>query len=144
MFPSLKIVLAHLGSSERSHSDAAKSFRRIAEETNSFMDTSVNDNIDSLNLALETFGDHRIMYGTDAPYNLLRFRYYVNPSLCLRLMTDRQYHWTDQKEYQGYCHIAAGALMNHFSATENLLDTLSSEKAIQRVFYDNSAKLFGF
>lgn len=145
-FPNLKITICHLGSSEIFSKDIQKSFAQIEDETDFVFDTSMNHNEASIKSILNEVNPRRIMFGSDAPFNLIRSVPYIHPQKGSRVITERVYHWTDQTEYDQYSHIAKNAVHAHWRVVSNLLDSIESayanDKNVKNMIFFENAKAF--
>jgi len=146
-FPDLRATICHLGLSEVDNSKLHSSFAKVASETDFMMDTSMCNRRESIELALSTLGPHRLMYGTDAPYNLLRSVLYIHPQKGGRVVTKHYYHWADPLEHAEYGHLADGAIHAHWRPLINLLDTIerqynSNSMSIKKLIFADKAREF--
>lgn len=149
-FPDLIVVLAHLGLTKVLVPGLQNAYERLASLDGFFMDTSLVPDGAVVQLALETFGHNRILYGSDEPLNLLRSTVYVHPEKGQRIITDYQYHWVDKDEFEEYKHLSEGLCHTHWSSLKAIrvaLDFYHDDEydiAKQNVFFNNSKALFGF
>lgn len=149
-YPELKATICHLGSSEQDLPGLAESFERFAKDTDFMMDTSMNHQIKSIRLALNTLGLNRIMFGSDAPINLLRSVPFLHPTKGERIVTEKLFHWADKDEHNEFCFLAKGAIHAHWQVVENLLNVIESDFSNsasivkQQIFAFNAKKFYGF
>lgn len=149
-FPSLRVVIAHLGLSKMPVSGLRDAFLRIAPNRNVYLDTALNPSADVVRLALECFGSGRIMYGSDEPLHLIRSVPYDHPQKGQRIVTDYPYHWVDPADHAQFGHLATNAVHAHWlalGAIRAAVETLPlSEQALakERVFFTNARDFFGF
>lgn len=149
-FPSLKIVIAHLGLSKMLIPKLEDAFREIAENPHIMLDTALNPSVDVTTLALRIFGINRIMFGSDEPLNLIRSRVYQHPQKGQRLITEYPYHWVNLDEHNQYAHLAEGVIHSHWGSMIALRSAIemfpnSEQETIkQNVFYRTAKRLFKF
>ena len=149
-FPSLKVSIAHLGSSKFDIPGLQDAYDSLAESTDLVLDTALNPSEEVCYRAIKTFGIDRILYGTDEPLNLLRSVPYIHPEKGQRITTSYLYHWQDPKEHSEYKHLADGAIHAHWlclDALKSAIERLPEGErgtAKQNIFHDNAEKFFGF
>lgn len=149
-FPSIRVVIAHLGLSKFIVPGLKEAFERFAENPNVYMDTALNPSSDVVSLAIKTFGWRKIIFGSDEPLNFLRTRPYKHPVLGDRLMTDYQYHWVDLDEQKEYAHLVQGMVHAHWLSLEALYVAIESlpeserEIAKLHIFFQNAKRVYKF
>lgn len=151
-FPSLRIILAHIGVTWIDHPDLERVFSKVASHKNIAVDTSGVTDKNVIEKAIRHLGAGRILFGTDEPLNLLREQTYDNPNLGPRIITDYPYHWVDAEEWRQFKDTVPAPTYSHFqqlaglvSAIEAVARTEAEKQAIaQAIFHDNAKKLFGF
>lgn len=149
-FPSLRVVLAHLGVSKSVIPGLREVFERFAENLNVYMDTALNPSSEVVTLAIRAFGWKRIIFGSDEPLNLIRSRPYRHPVLGERLVTDYPYHWTDPQEQREYGHLAQNMVHAQWLSLQALHDAIQSlpenerEPAKAHIFFHNAKRVYKF
>lgn len=149
-FPRLRIAIAHLGSTKFAVPGLREVYQRLVPHQNVYLDTALNPSADVVRLALECFGNKRIMYGSDEPLHLIRSVAYNNPQKGQRIVTDYPYHWVDPDEYVQFGHLAAGTVHSHWQALGAIRTAIESlpktnqELTKQQVFFSNARNFFGF
>lgn len=149
-FPKLKIVLAHLGLFENIQQETVGCFREFATYNNIFLDTAMNRSTELFSLALDIFGEDKIIYGSDEPLSYIRSNLFFNNNLGWRLITEYMYHWVDPQEhekYKNYINQPVHELWMQLLAIKNALEKYNKNKKNhikQKVFYDNAKNLFNF
>ncbi|MDD2324487.1 MAG: amidohydrolase family protein [Alphaproteobacteria bacterium] len=149
-FPELKICLAHLGVCETVTSELESAFRKIRPYPNINMDTALVPSSKVVSLAYDVLGLKRIMYGSDAPLNLIRSVWYQNPELGTRLATEFPYHWANPSEYVKYKHLALNSIHAQWTALgaiHSFFDGKWGPERIQAklaIFHSNAKIFFGF
>jgi predicted TIM-barrel fold metal-dependent hydrolase len=149
-FPSLRIVVAHLGSTKFVVPGLKEAYERLARYKTVYFDTALNPSPEVVQLALECLGSEKIMYGSDEPLHLIRSVPFVHPEKGQRIATDYPYHWVDSAEHIKYGHRAANAVHAHWRALGAVraaiesLPTAAREPAKRRMFFSNASEVFGF
>ncbi len=149
-FPRLRIVIAHLGLTKMVVPGLRAAYEELAAVPTIFMDTSMVPSAAVVALALDTFGSQRIMFGSDAPINLIRSAAYVHPQKGQRVVTDYPYHWVDSEEYSQYGHLARNAVQAHWQSLEALYEAVQAlpvrerENAKQALFCQAASVIFRF
>lgn len=145
-FPNLRMTICHLGSTEVHHGErTTESFRMIGKNTEFMMDCSLNHNKQSMRDAIEFLGPNRVMYGTDAPYNLFRSVVYEHPEKGKRIVTSDVYHWTDLIEYSKYAFLAKNAIHEHWAVLSALLDEIDNfdiPGLKDKIFFENANSFY--
>jgi hypothetical protein len=122
--PDATIILAHLGRQARPTVAAQKAFRQVAECEQVVLDTSMCINADIYRMAFANFGPERILYGSDEPFNLLRYVQFQHPDRGTRLVSPRKYHWLEAGIYEEYAHLARRAVCVHWAALRALREVI--------------------
>lgn len=149
-FPSLVIVLAHLGSPHLPVEHLLETYQEVARCDNIFLDTAMIPSSEVVALALQSFGPSRIMYGSDEPLNLVRAKVFSHPEKGQWLITEYPYHWVDQVDQQRFAHLAQGVVHMHWPAIEAVIIATKQlfgsclEAAWQKIFHNNAKAVFGF
>lgn len=149
-FPDLKICVPHLGSTKFVIPGLKETYQELAAKTNIHFDTSLNPSPEVVLLALETFGPDRVMFGSDAPLNLLRSVPYVHPNKGQRIITQYKYHWIDEEEYREYAHLAKDAVHAHWLCLQAIKDAIEKfplrqqNEIKEKVFYKNAQQFYNF
>lgn len=145
-FPRLRIILAHMGLMYLPTKDLFMVFRKLASFENIFLDTSVVTSSEVFQMALDTFRYKRILFGTDQPYNLIRGRFYFNPKLGPRIITDYPYHWVDTQEQAEFSYHAVDLIHIHWEVLIALREAINkcgeSDEAKSYIFAVNAKRLF--
>jgi hypothetical protein len=129
-FPHLKIVLAHLGRQMSADQPARIAFQTAARCQNVAVDTSMRPEQAVHELALQTFGPQRVIFGSDEPFNLLRYVKIFDRVLGRHNVSQRQYHWVPAEVHRAHADAAAAASLLHFQVIRAIL------AAVARVFPD--------
>lgn len=139
-YPSIKLIVAHIG---RAYClpTAEKGLRHFADTPGVYFDTSANLNADVFQLALETIGPERILYGTDLPVMMMRgVREHVGEKYIN--YTDGDYSWNtnrkspaEEADYTFYAYEELRALI------EAVQRTGLGKEAFHRILYHNAARL---
>jgi len=112
-FPFLKICLAHMGLTKFLVKGLENALSELAGNPNIVFDTSLVMSADVIETAVNIVGQNKVMYGSDAPLNLIRSKAYEHPQKGRRLATNFPYHWVDKDEQKEYGHIAANSTHDH-------------------------------
>ena len=147
-FPDLRIVLAHLGRESQPRERTATVLRDLAGCRNIVMDMSMATNRPLHALALATLGPDRILYGSDEPFNLLRYIEIDDPEGGRAVVSHHDYHWNKPWARQRYGERARGAPLVHFQALAALIDALDevfgdeADGLLKGLFWDNAHRVF--
>ncbi|MBI5369567.1 amidohydrolase family protein [Candidatus Uhrbacteria bacterium] len=147
-FPRLKVVLAHLGLTKMVVPGLRECYRELSHHQNLFTDTSMVPDADVVALAIQEFGTHRVLFGSDEPLYLIRARAYEHPTKGQRLITTYPYHWVDPQEQQQYGHLATGVTHALWPCLQAIRDAIGrlpkSEQsdAKSAIFNDNASACF--
>lgn len=139
-YPSIKIIVAHIGRSFCLPT-AERGLPCFVEASDIYFDTSANLNADVFHYALETIGPERILYGSDLPITLMRGvrehvgEVYIN-------YTDAHYSWNvnrkspqEEAKYTYYLYEEIKALI------EAIQRAGMGRQELERVMYGNGAGL---
>lgn len=146
--PDVPIVLAHLGRMICDEAQARASFDRVVSSTNVYVDCSMAIHLPVHRAAFEVLGPERVLFGSDEPFNLLRYVAFAHPELGTRLVSPRRYHWIDEDLFLTYRHLARRAVLVHLQVLSLVLDAfedacgIDAAAALECVFHDNGARLF--
>lgn len=151
-FPSLRIVLAHIGVTWIDSPDLAGTLSNVAKFKNISVDTSGVTDSNVIKKAIYALGADRVIFGTDEPLSLLREQTYDNPEIGPRIITDYPYHWVDIEEHKRFKDVVPPPSYSHLQQLASLalaLDSVAqteSEKQdmSEKIFYSNADRLFGF
>lgn len=146
-FPSLQIVLAHLAMALYLRPGLEDAYRRAAA-LGVWLDTACMEHADVLDLALDTFGTERVMFGSDEPLNLVRAVPYVHPQKGPMVVPRMKHHWVVDEEWAVYGHLGQNAVHNHWQqlgAIRSVCDRNPAAPNLKNaIFWDNANRLFGF
>lgn len=149
-FPNLRIVLAHLGGYTESLENLERAYKFFARHENLYVDTAMVFSSQAIRIALNYFGEERILYGSDEPLNLLRIKMYQHPVFGSRLISEYPYHWISPAEYKGYKHLAHNAVHAHWQTLLAIKEAIGGLPKVRRettkkkIFFENSKKIFSF
>ena len=149
-FPRLRVSIAHLGLSKMLVPGLREAYEALVPFGRVSLDTALNTSPDVVHLALELFGDQRVMFGSDEPLHLIRSVVYEHPELGQRLATAYPYHWVNPDEYREYGHLAKNVVHAHWQSLGAIKEAVERfPVAIRgdmksRIFHDNAAEFFGF
>ncbi|MFL6076889.1 MAG: amidohydrolase family protein [Mycobacteriales bacterium] len=147
-FPSVRIVLAHLGRQTVATAATLRAFQLASTIPALTMDCSMASNVQVHRLALATLGAERVMFGSDEPMNLLRYVEFDHPTMGRRFVSQHPYHWLAPAIYHGYRHLAVGAVLLHFAVLQALRTAIADvypgdeDRATGLVFRDNALRWF--
>jgi len=141
-YPSIKLIVAHIG---RAYClpTAEKGLPFFADTPGVYFDTSANLNADVFELALETVGPDRLLFGSDLPVMMMRgVREHVGEDYIN--YTDGDYSWNTNRKsikeeagYTFYIYQEIRALIRAFERRG------LGKAAFRGVLYSNAAKLLG-
>lgn len=141
-YPSVRMIIAHVG---RAYAlpTAEKGLPHFAEVPGIMFETSANLNADVFELALETVGPDRILFGTDLPVTMMRgVREYDGDTYIN--FTDGPYLWNtnrkspeEEARYTSYVYQELRALIEATRRAGYGMDVF------HRMMYSNAAKLLG-
>ncbi|HAS80441.1 MAG: hypothetical protein UR25_C0005G0061 [Candidatus Nomurabacteria bacterium GW2011_GWE1_32_28] len=149
-FPNLKISIAHLGSLKVLIPQLKSVFKEFTTYENIFLDTALNPSPEIVKLALDIFGEDRIMFGSDEPLYLIRSQVFIHPKKGQWLITEYLYHWVDEENHRLYSHLASGVIHSHWlsmNAIRSAINTFTAperERIKEKVFYKNAKTFFKF
>jgi len=141
-FPSIRLILAHVGRSFCLPT-AQRGLPSFARRSNVYFDTAANLNADVFAYAIEVVGPDRILYGSDLPITLMRgFRGHVGETYIN--YTDGPYSWNvnrkspaEEARYTYYLYEELRALIDAAKRSG------VGKAALEKVLYSNAAKLLG-
>lgn len=142
-FPDLKIVLAHMGLAYLALKNLKENFSLLSEHKNIYLDTAMVTSERVFELALNIFGHHRIIFGTDQPLNLIRGKIYNNPILGARIATDYPYHWVDLKEQKEFSQYSINSVHFHWgilNALQKAIQSYGESKEVKDCIFRRNAK----
>jgi len=141
-YPSIKLIVAHVG---RAYClpTARRGLPSFADVPGVFFDTSANLNTDVFQLALETVGPDRMLFGTDLPVMMMRgVREHVGETYVN--FSNGDYSWnTDRKSPEvesGYTYYVYQQLRALIGAARR---AGLGKEALGKILYSNAAKLLG-
>jgi Amidohydrolase len=146
--PSLKIILAHMGRTWRDNTETRHAFRQVAEIDRIAMDTSMANNPAIHEIGLQTLGRRRILFGSDEPFNLLRYVTIDDSRLGKVHAPPRPYHWSPPDAYRRFQTQAVAAETLHFQVLNAILAAVDCTFAedvpsvLADVFYQNAQNWF--
>lgn len=149
-FPTLNICLAHIGLTKFLSSSLEKALTSLAPYPTVMFDTALVSSTDVIEATMCIAGQDRLMYGSDAPLNLIRSVAYEHPRDGRRLVTKYPYHWMDKKDQETYGHLAVGATHGHWQSLKAIKEAISrlpqnyQNDAKKKIFYENAKKFYGF
>jgi predicted TIM-barrel fold metal-dependent hydrolase len=146
--PHLIVILAHLGRESTAHQPTQRAFQAAAMLPNLAADTSMARSHDVHLLALDSLGPDRVLFGSDEPFNLLRYAPVADEQRGTVNVPPRPYHWIAPDIFQRHHLTVAHAEILHFQVLGCILaavNTLhSAEKGISdKIFFQNAQRLFG-
>ncbi len=145
-FPSLRIVLAHLGLVFLPLKNLKKTFLRLNRYESVYLDTAMVTSAKVFKMAFDILGYHRIIFGTDQPLNLIRGKMYKNPTLGVRIATEYSYHWADPKEQKEFSQYATNSVHFHWEillALKKAVQSYGENKNIKNsIFRENAKRVF--
>ncbi len=151
-YPKLQIVLAHAGVTWIDNDEVDSVYAQTAHYQNIMADTAGVTDARVLEKIIRHFGANRILFGSDEPLNLLREQSYEHPELGVRIITDFPYHWVNPEEFSEFHGKVGTPQYNHVMQVEALLTAIrriapnlqQQQAMVQKIFYDNSHRVFGF
>jgi hypothetical protein len=147
--PDVKICLAHLGRHHHVDATVERAFRRAAEIPGIMLDTSMAADTQVHALALETFGPERIMFGSDEPFNLLRYRKIVDPEFGRLNVGAFPYHWENAAAAARHRAGVRNALLLHWQVLDAMFgavdaaDYADPEGVVARLMWTNGVAFYG-
>lgn len=149
-YPALRVVVAHLGRHFIATEESAAAFNSLACYTNVYVDTSMITSVEVHKQALTAFGPQRVLFGTDEPFNCLRYTEYMHPNLGRRVVSTYPYRWLDEQQRREFGHLAVHAPLVHWQlllalkqALEDLYGTGDEmQHAKHCIFYENALRVF--
>lgn len=148
-FSELKIVLAHMGLVYFPLRFVKKVFSLLSQcHSNIYLDTAMVTSADVFKIALDTFGYHRIIFGTDQPFNLIRGLRDKNIALGMKIIPKYAYHWADCKEQEKYSQDLTGTIHFHWQMLSSLRKAISAygeDNYVKNyIFRENAKRIFMF
>jgi len=145
-FPDLKIIIAHMGLAYLMLKNLKESFSLLSKYENIYLGTSMVASEKVFELALNTFGYHRIIFGTDQPLNLIRGKMYSNPTSGIRIATNYPYHWVDPKEQKEFSRYSMNSVHLHWEmllALKRAIQSYGENREIKEcIFKENAKRVF--
>jgi Amidohydrolase len=148
--PNLSVILAHLGRESTAHEPTRRAFMTVALLGNVAADTSMARSHDVHLLALDVLGPDKVLFGSDEPFNLLRYTSVVDEQRGVVNVPPRPYHWVATDVYERHRLAVATAEILHFQVLDCLLAAVdrlhgADEKSVlDKVFFRNAQRLLGF
>jgi len=146
-FSSLRVVLAHIGLSRSYSPELVNVFEEFVNSDLLLFDTSTVCSKDVIRLAINLFGENRIIFGSDEPFNLIRWKIISLEDGSSCYMSDFHYHWIPQDLYKKYKHLAKTSIHCHWQSIDAITKAIPHKKmdhVLNKIFYENSAYHFGF
>jgi len=153
-FPKLPVILAHMGREREYTTELNKAYSILKEYPNLFLETSTILSADVFKSALENFGENRIIFGSDEPYNLIRATVVSLENKRQRFITTYNYNWVDEEEQKKLSlqfpdktsSLVSMHFQNLYALKESLDQTFSSvqdrERVKNKIFFINAANIF--
>ncbi len=139
-YPDIKLVVAHVG---RAYClpTAQRGLHHFADRKSIYFDISANLNADVLELALDTVGPDRLLYGSDLPIMMMRGKREYDGEKYINF-TDGPYSWNinrkspeEEADYTYYIYEEIRALIDAVQRVG------LGEQAIEKIMYGNAARL---
>jgi len=145
MYPNARIIVAHIGRCY-SEQDLGNAFELLKETKNMCFDFSGNTNAVVIRKAVETFGDERVLYGSDLPLSHFHLkRIYNEKGHYINLINGSE---RPQINNASYMQVMPDAdtytyfLYESINAMRQAADDLGlSRKQIENIFYNNAQRL---
>lgn len=146
-FPSLPIIIAHLGIYTEPVERYWESFSELSINPNVYMDTSMCPSARLTEIALETLGPGRILYGSDEPLSLIRAVQHDDPERGPLMIPDYPYHWIASEVWADHSHRATGAVHSHWDTLSAIYRVIKRHPRTevelkQQIFCDNAHHVF--
>jgi hypothetical protein len=150
-YPQLPIILAHAGRSQHSDRAYVSALRRCAPHMNVHADSSMVTDTRVLGSVVRELGPSRMLYGSDEPFSLLRYRTVHTKRHGSLAVPAHPYHWEKPDAKRRYGHMATHAPMIHFQSLAALINAIDwnsartgadPDETIGLVFHDTAARLF--
>ncbi|MGL4743366.1 MAG: amidohydrolase family protein [Dermatophilaceae bacterium] len=119
--PALHVDLAHLGRVSPNASGVAEAFTVVGASGRVWADTSMVTADAVVELALQHLSPSRVMYGSDAPCNLLRVMPVDDPELGRVNASTHDYHWSSAPGQARYGSASQGVDIVHFQSLAAVL-----------------------
>lgn len=146
-FPNLKIVLAHMGMAYLPVRKFKKVLSTLHRYENIYLDTALVTSSVVFEIAIKLLGYHRILFGTDQPFNLVRGKFFFNKRGEIRLATTYPYHWICPEEQKKIVRCAINGTTLHWQillALQEAIYSYGENKDIKDcIFRKNAKKVFG-
>lgn len=144
----LKVVLAHLGREATSSSELQRALEVLGDYDRVVADVSMSTHSDVYDLAFEALGTRRVLFGSDEPFNLLRYREVVDPDYGRKVVSSQAYHWNKSWAIERYGELTHDAPLIHFQVLEELFGAIDrlvepADEVVTNVFANNAVRFFG-
>jgi hypothetical protein len=147
-FPKLIIILAHMGKERGVSSSSLAAYEALRPHPSIAVDISMTPSSQLISQAFYTLGPERILFGSDEPFNLLRYKIYHHPELGERYVSQYPYHWLDNRQRERFGHLAINTVHLHWQvlmAIKTAITTVYPKdvKTIRNlVFYESALRVF--
>lgn len=153
-FTKLPVILAHMGREREYTTKLAKTYSILKEYPNLFLETSTVPSVDVFKSALENFGENRIIFGSDEPYNLIRATVVNLENEKQRFLATYDYNWVDKDEQKKltlqFPDKSSSLILMHFqnlyalkeSLDQSFLSIQDRERVKNKIFSVNAASIF--
>lgn len=144
--PTLRIDLAHMGRVGLDESGVEEAFEAMVDLDTVVMDSSMVSVARVFELAFNTIGHERVMFGSDVPFNLLRFLPVEDPDLGRVNASPHDYHWSHAEGQRRYRDRARSVDIMHFQSVCAVIEAVDrshsqdSEAVLGRIFDGNARK----
>ncbi|MEU0968330.1 amidohydrolase family protein [Streptomyces sp. NPDC005917] len=147
--PSLRVILAHAGRNTHADRPYVAALRSLSRWPNAVVDTAMVTSVPVLSAALRILGINRVLFGSDEPFNLLRYRMVRTKQHGDIAVPAHRYHWEKPWVRQRYGYLAAGAPAVHFQSLAAVFAAIdrqhhrasSIDTSVQKVFCANALDL---
>jgi hypothetical protein len=146
-YPHVPVVLAHAGRNARADDAYNAALLRLRRYSMIFVDTAMVTSSRIIAATIRNLGAARVLYGSDEPFNLLRYRLVPTRSNGNIAVPGHPYHWSKDWVAKRYGYLAADAPLLHFQSLTAVLGAIDSMKihrddTIQAIFFENASGLF--
>lgn len=153
-FPKLPVVLAHMGRERIFSEEVDKAYSILKAYPNLFLETSTAPSVDIFKSSFRHFGEDRVVFGSDEPFNLIRATVVELESGEQRYLTKYKYIWADMEEQKRLSLKFADKIpeisLMHFqnlyalwsAIDQNYSSDQDRERAKEKIFSTNAAKIF--